>query len=304
MKASMAKIMSLPVASQSVHLTIEDAVEQFLDRDWSSNTRRSFENDLSRFRAAFPTRSVRDLTSRDLQAYLDGLMSKRNPTSPVSPATHNRHFGTLRNFFGWLERQEEIERNPMAMVDRRKEGERLPRPMTDKQISAFFKRITEPRDRALFSLLYGSGLRIAEALLLNLEDVKLGDGTMRVIGKGDRERVGYLSDETVKLIRAYLRERGRPRKGPLFEGREGRLSYARAYQLFAVYAGGQENGDQKLTIHQLRHTFGSERAGKVDTLILRDLMGHRNIRTTERYARVNPEATKKAFREFEREPRQ
>jgi integrase/recombinase XerD len=297
----MAKIVSLPVAPQPTHLTIEDAIDQFLDRDWSSNTRRSFENDLSRFCAAFTNIPVADLTSREIQDYLDGLMSKRDPDKPVSAATFNRHFGTLRNLFGWLERQEEIGGNPMAMVDRRKEGERLPRPMTDKQINAFFKRISEPRDRALFSLLHGSGLRIAEALGLNIEDVKLGDGTMRIIGKGDRERVGYLSSETVKLIRRYLRERGRPRTGHLFEGREGRLSYARAYQLFATYADGLEDSDQKLTIHQLRHTFGSERAGKMDVMVLRDLMGHRNVRTTERYALVNPEAAKKAFKEFERE---
>lgn len=298
----MSKIVALPVATQvAATRLIEDAVEQFLDRDWSPNTRRSFANDLQRFCAAFPGRTVADVTAADVQDYLDGLTSKRDPSRSVSPATYNRVFGTLRNLFGWLVRQEEIEQNPMTKVDRRKEGERLPRPMTDKQITAFFKAVQEPRDRALFSLLHGSGLRIAEALSLNIEDVRLGDGTMRIVGKGDRERVGYLSDGTVKRIRRYLRERGGPRTGPLFEGREGRLSYSRAYQLFQRYAAGLQDGDKPLTIHQLRHTFGSERAGKVDTLVLRDLMGHRNVRTTERYAHVNPEATRRAFREFERE---
>ena len=124
---------------------------------------------------------------------------------------------------------------------------------------------------------------------------------MRIVGKGNRERVGYLSDQTSKLIRRYLRERGRPRQGPLFVTREGRLTYARAYQLFQEYAAGLEDGDKRLTIHQLRHSFGSERAGKMDALVLRDLMGHKSLRTTQQYAQVNGEATKKAFKEFERD---
>ena len=82
----------------------------------------------------------------------------------MSPQTFNRHFGTLCNLFGWLERQEEIDRNPMDKVERRKLGERLPRPMSRDQVQAFFGRIDELRDKSLFSLLYGSGLRVSEAL--------------------------------------------------------------------------------------------------------------------------------------------
>ena len=95
-------------------------------------------------------------------------------------------------------------------------GERLPRPMTAEEIEAFFTRIDDLRDRTLFSLLYGSGVRIAEALVLNVEDLNLADGTFRVVGKGDRERIGYLSEGTIKLIRRHLRGRGRPRRRGLF----------------------------------------------------------------------------------------
>jgi site-specific recombinase XerD len=298
----MRKVITLPTQTgDAAPLIVDDAVDEFLDRDWSPNTQRSFTNDLTRFVDTFRGQLVADVTPADLRDYLNGLVSKRDPNKPVSAATYNRHYGTLTNMFGWLQRQEEIDANPLAKVDRRKESERLPRPMTREQVDAFFARVEKTRDRALFSLLYRSGLRIAEALALDIEHVKLGDGTLRIVGKGDRERIGYLSEETVKLFRRYLRERGRPKSGALFIGREGRLSYARSYQLFRLHAEGLEDGDKPLTIHQLRHSFGSERAGKIDTLVLRDLMGHRNVRTTERYARVNPEAAKKAFQEFERE---
>ena len=153
----------------------------------------------------------------------------------------------------------------------------------------------------LFSLLYGSGLRVSEALALDIEDVDLRRGRFVIIGKGDVERVGYLSEETTKLIRRYLRERSRPKQGPLFESRQGRLSYAMTSRLFRRYAEGIETNGNPLTIHQLRHTFGSERAGNMDALILRDLMGHKSLRTTQQYAQVNGKAVEKAFREFDRE---
>jgi integrase/recombinase XerD len=274
-----------------------------LDRDWSVHTRRNFASDLKRFREAFGRRRVDRLQADDLQDYLDGLTTSRGgPERPVSAQTFNRHFGTLCNLFGWLERLEEIDRNPMDKVERRKLGERLPRPMSQDQVQAFFGRIDESRDKALFSLLYGSGLRVSEALELDIEELKLEEREFRVVGKGDRERVGYLAEDTLKLLRRYLRERGRPRQGPLFESRNGtRLSYSMAWRLFRKHADGLEENGQPLTIHQLRHSFGSERAGQMDALILRDLMGHKSLRTTLQYAQVNGESVKKAFRAFDRQ---
>ena len=134
-----------------------------------------------------------------------------------------------------------------------------------------------------------------------MEDVSVEDGTFRVVGKGDSERIGYLSEETKPLLRRYIRSRGSPRTGPLFASRQGRLSYPMARILFNRYAEGLTRPDGRpVTLHQLRHTFGTERAGSMDALVLRDLMGHKNIRTTMRYAQVNPERTREAFREFDR----
>jgi site-specific recombinase XerD len=190
----------------------------------------------------------------------------------------------------------------MDRVERRKLGERLPRPMNREQVKAFFEQIDQLRDKALFSLLYGSGLRVSEALGLDIEEISLEEREFRVVGKGDRERVGYLAEDTVKLLRRYLRERGRPRQGPLFWSRHRtRLSYSMAWRLFRRYADGLEETGQPLTIHQLRHTFGSDRAGQMDALILRDLMGHKSLQTTLQYAQVNGESVKKAFRAFDRQ---
>jgi len=288
---------SLPV--DRTGLTVEEAAAAFLERDFSLNTRRNFQADLARFCDSFGSKHVASLGDEEIHRYLSALKNQRG--GEISPATHNRHYGTLNNLFEWLLRQGEIGANPMKKLERKRVDERLPRPMTREQIETFFSRVKALRERSLFSLLYLSGLRIDEALSLDIEDVNLADGTLRVLGKGGFERTGYLGEETRPLLRRYLRSRGNPKSGPLFASRQGRLSYHTARILFKRFAEGLTVADGRpLTMHQLRHSFGSERAGKIDAFVLRDLMGHKSVRTTLQYAKVNPERTREAFREFDR----
>jgi len=282
-------------------LKVVEVCEVFLERDLSPNTRKSFKSDLAQFCKTFGRRQVHTIQSKEIQDYLAKLKGR---DGPAKPETCNRHLGTIHNLFTWLCRQGDLDENPAARVERRRIGSRLPRPMKREQIETFFGRLKDIRERALFSLLYRSGLRIDEALSLDVEDINFADGTFRVIGKGDAERMGYLSEETKPFLRRYLRNSGRRKTGPVFASRQGRLSYHMARVLFKGAADGLENPDgTPITIHQLRHTFGTERAGAVDSLVLRDLMGHKNIRTTMRYAEVNPERTRRAFNEFDRTSR-
>ena len=292
----MGKTVAFP--SKKDGLRVAEACEEFLERDLSPNTRKSFRSDLIRFCKSFGRRQVHTIQAREIQDYLEKLKGRNGP---ARPETCNRHLGTIHNLFGWLCRQGNLEVNSAAKVERRRIGSRLPRPLKQEQIKTFFDRLKDVRERALFSLLYRSGLRIDEALSLDIEDINFADGTFGIIGKGDAERLGYLSEETKPLVRRYLRNSGSRKTGPVFVSRQGRLSYHMARVLFKTAADGMENPDgAPVTIHQLRHTFGTERAGAVDALVLRDLMGHKNIRTTLRYAEVNPEKTRKAFREFDR----
>ena len=243
---------------------------------------------------------IDQLMAADILEEFEELKAEGRGGKQAPAETVNRHRATLHALYEWLIRDEELEVNPVARVERKKVGGRLPRPMTHKQIQTFFSGLSGSREQALFSLLYRSGLRVDEALSLNIEDVNFRSGTFRVIGKGDDERVGYLSEETKPLLRRYLRDRGRPKEGPLFVSRQGRLSYAMARGHFNKAAWLRNPDGSRVTIHQLRHALGSERAGKVDAL-LRDLMGHKSLRTTLRYAEVNPERTREAFRQFDRE---
>jgi integrase/recombinase XerD len=291
---------TVPFPKESGELTVDEAVEAFLGRDLTPNSYRSFSSDLGRLRKTFGARSVSTVTAGEITTYLSDL--KGRDGGPASAETWNRHLGTINNLYNWLARQDEVDANPVDRVERKKKGERLPRAMTRDQLDAFFGRLKDLRERALFSLLHKSGLRVGEALGLNIEDLNLADGTIRVIGKGNAERVGYMSEKTTPLLRRYIRSRGKTKTGPLFVSRQGRLSYAMVRVMFNRCVDGMTNPDgTPVTIHQLRHTFGTERAGKMDALVLRDLMGHKSIRTTLRYAKVNGDRAKKAFKEFDRD---
>jgi integrase/recombinase XerD len=175
------------------------------------------------------------------------------------------------------------------------------------------------REEFLFDLLYSSGLRISEALALNVQDIRNGIIQIRA-GKGNRARVTYMSKHTEKLFKKYLEQRVPDRsvlfkaknieeaqalknEGSLFTTNNGtRLGYHRANQLFKQAARGIKNPDgTPLTIHQLRHTFCTERVGHIDIRVLQKLAGHSDIRTTLRYAKVADKVARDQFEKFDRE---
>jgi integrase/recombinase XerD len=175
------------------------------------------------------------------------------------------------------------------------------------------------REEFLFDLLYSSGLRISEALALNVQDIRNGVIQVRA-GKGNRARVTYMSQHTEKLFRKYLEKRVPDRsvlfqattieeaqalrnEGALFTTNNGtRLGYHRANQLFKQASKGIKNPDSTpLTIHQLRHTFCTERVGHIDIRVLQKLAGHSDIRTTLRYAKVADIVAREQFDKYDRE---
>lgn len=303
--------------TQPESLTINKGVKQFLspDRDLNANTRKAFTADLKRFVARYGDRRVSGVSGADILEYLSDLTTPDG--KPVEPTTYNRHFGTLQNFFNWLlklaqegpgrvrSRLAAYRASPMRGLHRRRTPTRLPRPLSKDQVKQILGRIESPRDKALFTLLYDSGVRVQEALNLGVEDVDFQTDRAWIQGKGGRERHAFLSQRAKYLLKRYLRTLGNPTSGPLFlsrqysEGEGRRLSYAMAHRLFRKYAEGIVSRGKPATIHQLRHAFGSERAGVVDALALRQLMGHRSLRTTLQYAEVNPEAAQEAYRRYE-----
>ena len=270
------------------------------------DTLRAYTIDLHRLERTIGNVQINTVTRDQLRDYLNNLTSKHGQR--VSLATQNRHYATLHRFFEWSLTEKLLNENPMENLPRRKPnkdiGEITPgsiiRSLKKDQTEKILKNAQTTREKLLFTLLYTSGLRISEALDLNIQDMTEGTINIRQ-GKGNQPRQAYLSKSTEKLLLEYLAERGNPTSGPVFVTTHGqRLSYARARQLFMDASRNIVNADgTPVTIHQLRHTFCTERAGHIDSFVLQRLAGHNDIRTTLRYAKVSDTVAKEAFEHFD-----
>ena len=248
----------------------------------SSNTVRAYRSYLSDFAQFYPG-PIQEITADLLRRYLRGLGDK-------APATRARREAALGSVLAWAYRAEMITADPMTRLDRTHLSIPPPRPVPTGQIQAVLQVIpkTKDRDRLLFGLLYTTGIRVGEALAIEVDDLDLSidDEHVTVLGKGGRRRTVLLDDSTlVALLRRYLKTRGY-RHGPLFRAEKnytgGPLRYASVHELWAKYCA---SAQVTATIHQLRHTHATElvNAG-VSLETIRRRLGHANAQTVLRYA--------------------
>jgi integrase/recombinase XerC len=151
------------------------------------------------------------------------------------------------------------------------------------------------RDRAILELLYASGVRVAELAGLAVEDVDLREGSVRVLGKGRKERVVPIGRKAIEALQAYLGSREESR-GPLFRNRRGgRLTVRSLHRI--VRARGRAAGlVARVTPHTLRHTFATHLldAG-ADLRLIQELLGHARLTTTQRYTHVSAERLARVY---------
>ncbi len=304
-------------------MLVKEIVDKYLnDLDRDNDTLKAYRLDLERFTKHFGEDGSSNVSKDGIKEYLDALTTRGGKR--VSVATQNRHYATLSRFFNWAIEESLVEDNPMKSLKRRRPNKDLGEVNNKDIIRALDKEVIEKlvsntasiREEFLFDLLYSSGLRISEALDLNIQDISNGVIQIRQ-GKGNRARITYLSKTTEKLFKKYLEKRVPDKSvmanarsaeerealintGALFTTNSGsRLGYHRANQLFKQAAKGIKNTDgTELTLHQLRHTFCTERAGYMDSMVLQKLAGHSDIRTTLRYAKVSDRVAEEKFHEF------
>src|SRR6266446_4411431 len=287
-------------------MTLKGAFEQFLEGStFARRTRESYTEDLAPLFAACGQAPITALTVEVVQTFLARQES-------LAPATYNRRLAALRSFIRWLRTQgwqiEEI----LEKVERKPEGKQTPRALDAQRVESVLRQITDPRDRALFWLIYDGGLRCQEALAIDLEDISWPDRSIVIHGKGGRQRDMFFSRAVGTLLDKYLLTRGSPRSGPLFVTHRkarlprradltpdgyARLSYRQADTLWKQYTPDWD-------LHQLRHTAISVRAAHDYTEVdLKRFSGHTSLRSLERYIADNREAAKRKAREWERRQR-
>lgn len=254
---------------------------------------------------------------RDLQQFEDYLRAKSfDPEQPstmtravirgflaelhrcgVKRSSVARKLASLRGYYRFLIRQDVIKANPCAGVGNPKQDIRHPVALNVDQAIGLVEASRKPdprslRDMALVELLYGSGLRVSEATGLDLSDLDLGQGMVRVMGKGSKERLAPLTEPSVQRLRRYLEHRGAfgptPEEQAVFLGLRGRRMNRREVNRIVDKLATQAGIAQHISPHVLRHSFGTHllQSG-ADLRSVQELLGHARLSTTQRYTHLD-----------------
>jgi integrase/recombinase XerC len=278
---------------------VEKAVDQFLrslrERNASPHTIKAYTGDLDVFAAYIGPRSWRQIDHVAIRGFLSHLYEKGLSKTSVA-----RSLAALRSLYRWLAQEGEVDQNPAALVSTPKLPKKLPRvPTIEEMNSVFDGQMPEvasfpERDRLMFELLYGCGIRNSELIGINLDDIRLSAEAVLVRGKGKKERYVPFGDSVKAALAVYLPTRqkvlaDRKKISPalLINQRGGRLttrSVGRIIKKIAVAKGLSPD----VHPHTLRHAFGTHMLEEgADLRAIQEMLGHERLSTTQRYTQLS-----------------
>ena len=288
------------------------AIEDFLDhltkeRGLSAHTTQAYEGDLHQFtdflKGRLHGKSYDALTRNDVRAYLGDLHK-----GGFSRRSIARKLASLRTFLSYLSRAGHIDRNPALQVSPPKVDKSLPVHLDVEEARQAVEAPSDDtfvgiRDRAMLELLYGSGLRLRELAGLTLSRLDLDAGVVRVLGKGNKERIVPVGAEATRSVGRYLSARMDLLAGAetceerVFLTKTGSALSPSGIQDRVYRSIAKATGGRKLGPHALRHTFATHLldAG-ADLNAVKEMLGHASLSTTQIYTHVSVERLKKAYR--------
>ncbi len=289
---------SLPEQDSALIERFSDAL--WLERGLSDNTLSAYRSDLQSL-AGWLRANNSDLehaARHELLAYL-----QQRVEAGAKPRSTARLLSSMRRFYRYLLRESVIAEDPSARIDAPKLGRPLPKTLTEEEVEQLLAAPDTAtamglRDRAMLEVLYASGLRVSELVGLQLAQVNLQQGVVKVMGKGSKERLVPLGEEALDWIQRFMREGrglllGQKRTEALFPSKRGSAMSRQAFwQLIKRYA--IEAGISKpLSPHTLRHAFATHLLNHgADLRVVQLLLGHSSLSTTQIYTFVAQERLK------------
>lgn len=234
---------------------------------------------------------ISSVSIQDAYAFLSYCRNERNNDS----ASRARKASALRAYFKYLSvNTKQIDENPMQELESPKIKKSLPKYLTLEESLELLKSIdgkAKERDYCIITLFLNCGLRLSELVGLNLGDIR-SDNSLRVTGKGNKERIIYLNDMCILAINDYLKVRPvdgvKDRQALFLSNRKSRISAKTVQHLVKTFLDKAGLGDQGFSTHKLRHTAATlmYQQGNVDVLLIKEILGHENLSTTEIYTHI------------------
>jgi integrase/recombinase XerC len=289
---------------------MQTAISRFLfhlrnERNLSPETLRAYQGDLAQF-ADFASQggkvpvSPPGIDRNLLRSFLSDLL--RHGTDPVSIA---RKASSLRTFFKYLCREEVISQNPTVGLKLPKRTRRVPGFLSEKDAKALMDapgsdKEAVLRDRAILELLYGGGLRASELVNLNLRDVDLKGSSLKVSGKGRKQRLVPLGSYASRALETYLGSRllalDSRNPTPMFTSKSGRRLTTAGLRVLVKRNIRMVTPATKGSPHVLRHTFATHLLNKgADLRAVKELLGHSRLSTTQIYTHVAMDRLKQVY---------
>jgi integrase/recombinase XerD len=296
---------------------LSDAVAQYLtflrvERGLSAATISAYANDLR----AFARDAARhgNAWASDAKPASDHLAALARPPRTLRPSSHRRKAASIRAFYRFAFGEGLIDKDVAGLLDLPRASRQLPDTLDVNDVEAILEAPDAEtpaglRARALLELLYSCGLRVSEALNLDMQDLSTTEQTVRVIGKGDRERRLPIGDVAVEAVDRYVRDArptllgraapgagGERRGGPVFVSdrgqRLGRMAAWRTIRQAALQGGVTGH----VTPHTLRHSFATHLLeGGADLRVVQELLGHASITTTQLYTHLTGERIRQVY---------
>jgi integrase/recombinase XerD len=303
-------------SGESAETTLVLAVRQYLDhltieRGLARNSLMSYRRDLNRylsFLSPLGIDTLDEITEGHVLAFVAFLREGDADHSPLAPSSAARTVVAVRGFHRFALLEDLASSDPASDVRPPAPPRRLPKALDVKQVESLLaaagegRTPKELRDRALLELLYGTGARISEAVSLDVDDVNREAGSLRLVGKGGKERVvpvGRYAAEAVDdyLVRArpVLAERGPGVPALFLNSRGGRLSRQSAWTVLRS-AAERAHITGEVSPHTLRHSFATHLLdGGADVRVVQELLGHASVTTTQIYTLVTVDSLREVY---------
>jgi len=296
---------------------MKEAINSFLtyltvEKGFSPNTVAAYRNDLEQLaefarEEADKNGSPPSWASFGRQGMLKYLLSLKERN--YAATTIARKVAALRSFFNFMKAEGTVNDNPSQNIGSPKIGRSLPKPISISEVRRLLEQPTKQsrpeakRDVAILQLLYASGMRVSELVSLNLDNIDVEEGSVRCLGKGQKERIIPIHQRAAQAVKEYVREARlhltahRQEETALFVNARGeRLTRQGLWQILKEYA--RAAGLEGTTPHTLRHSFATHMLnGGADLRSVQELLGHANISTTQVYTHLTTEHIRRTYEE-------
>lgn len=284
----------------------EKYIEEFIDylrfeKKYSENTISSYKRDLNKTNT-YIKKDFAKLNKKDIQNYIQKISKSENASSV------SRCISTLKSFYKFLELNKYTNKTPLTTITNPKTVKKLPKILSEEEIEKLLdinlKTDFDYRNKAMLELMYSSGLRVSEIINLNVNDIDLSNASVRIFGKGSKERIIPLNDYAIDALNNYILNHRRSlfkhgESNYLFLNNHGNKMTRQGFFKILEKIAKEKGIKSELSPHTLRHSFATHLLKHgADLRSIQELLGHSDISTTQIYTHITSERLQKNYEEF------